>query len=445
MVTTLAPSRGSALGLLDAGTRACSPRPAATDDPGERFRLAHLSALRTAAAVSAQRGPPGERPRRLMSVWVLLERVAPEYAEWAAYFAAGAPVRAAIEAGALSAVTPRAADDQLRAADRVPGPGRGLARAARRLTRTRSPAGRAAVRIPVWPAVRGRSAGHPGFAARPDAPMSVPRSSVGSVTGVVRVADVHTDGGRADPARPATGRVALVIGLLLDALDLGPGQPDPARRPGARLRRRQRRVRRAARSWPGADVTVVDISADALATLRRRADEAGVSARVHGLSGRRRDGSATLVDGRPVRRSCWPTGCWTPSTPSAPTFDAMAAATTPGGLLSVLVGNPLRRRAGPGRGRRAGPGAGRVARRSNSGASRRRPGRRRRACASGPGCTSGAGTASGSSPTSCPARAARHPRRARGARRTRRRGRRPGTVRRARRRASTCSPADPAA
>jgi HEPN superfamily protein len=42
--------------------------------------------------------------------------VAPEHAEWAAYFAAGASVRAAVEAGAVSAVSARAADDQLRSA-----------------------------------------------------------------------------------------------------------------------------------------------------------------------------------------------------------------------------------------------------------------------------------------------------------------------------------------
>ena len=51
-----------------------------------------------------------------MNVWVLLGRVAPEHETWATYFAAGAATRAAIEAGAVSAVTARAADDQLRAA-----------------------------------------------------------------------------------------------------------------------------------------------------------------------------------------------------------------------------------------------------------------------------------------------------------------------------------------
>src|SRR3954447_21375703 len=89
---------------------------ATTDEPGERFRLAHLAALRAAAALCAHRGRPASARRKLMSVWVLLERVAPEQAEWAAFFAAGAQLRAAIEAGALSAVSPRTADDQLRAA-----------------------------------------------------------------------------------------------------------------------------------------------------------------------------------------------------------------------------------------------------------------------------------------------------------------------------------------
>ena len=115
MVTPTHASRGSALALLSQA-RLVLGDAAAADDPGEQFRLAQLSALRTAAAVSAQRGRPAATRRRLMSVWVLLERVAPEHSDWAAYFAAGAPIRAAVEAGALSAVSPRAAADQLRAA-----------------------------------------------------------------------------------------------------------------------------------------------------------------------------------------------------------------------------------------------------------------------------------------------------------------------------------------
>ncbi|HEY2271761.1 MAG TPA: SAV_6107 family HEPN domain-containing protein [Jatrophihabitantaceae bacterium] len=89
---------------------------AAATDLGERFRLAHLAALRIAAAVLAERGRPASARRRLMSVWVLIDSVAPEYADWARYFAAGAPVRAAIEAGSRTAVSSREADDQLRAA-----------------------------------------------------------------------------------------------------------------------------------------------------------------------------------------------------------------------------------------------------------------------------------------------------------------------------------------
>jgi hypothetical protein len=109
-----APGR-SAVGLL-AQARAVLADAEHADDAGEQFRLAHLSALRTAAAVSAQRGRPAATRRRLMSVWVLLERVAPEFGDWATFFAAGAQVRAAIEAGAWSAVSERTAADQVRAA-----------------------------------------------------------------------------------------------------------------------------------------------------------------------------------------------------------------------------------------------------------------------------------------------------------------------------------------
>jgi predicted ATP-grasp superfamily ATP-dependent carboligase len=113
--TTTTQARGSAFGLLTQA-RSVLTEAAEANEPGERFRLAHLSALRTAAAVSAQRGRPASARRRLTNVWVLLERVAPEHAGWAAYFAAGAPIRAAIEAGAMSAVSTRTADDQLRSA-----------------------------------------------------------------------------------------------------------------------------------------------------------------------------------------------------------------------------------------------------------------------------------------------------------------------------------------
>lgn len=91
----------------------------AADQPlaADRYARAHLAALRAAAAVIAARarpGPPGARPGRPTSAWVLLAAVAPELAEWATFFAAGAAKRAAAEAGLTSAVTRREADDLLR-------------------------------------------------------------------------------------------------------------------------------------------------------------------------------------------------------------------------------------------------------------------------------------------------------------------------------------------
>jgi hypothetical protein len=97
----------SSTGLL----QACAARSAA-----ERYVAAHLAALRTAAAVLAARGRPTSRggPR---SVWEILPRIAPELTEWAAYFAATASRRAAIEAGRGESIAPREADDLLRDAE----------------------------------------------------------------------------------------------------------------------------------------------------------------------------------------------------------------------------------------------------------------------------------------------------------------------------------------
>lgn len=89
----------------------------------------------------------------------------------------------------------------------------------------------------------------------------------------------------------------------------------------------------------GAWVTVVDVSVDALATLGRRADEAGVRERVRplqcdveSLADAVAPGSFDLVLAHgifeaveDVRRA----------------FDAITATVRPGGLLSVLVGNPV--------------------------------------------------------------------------------------------------------
>ena len=82
-------------------------------DPDERFRLAHLAALRTAAALFADRARPGSR-RGPTNAWVLLTQVAPELSDWASFFAAGVSKRAAIEFGSHHVVTAREADDLVR-------------------------------------------------------------------------------------------------------------------------------------------------------------------------------------------------------------------------------------------------------------------------------------------------------------------------------------------
>lgn len=86
------------------------------DTPAERFRLAHLSALRSAAAVLAARART-RRSARPTDAWTLLTSVAPEYGEWAAFFAAHSATRSAVEAGARSRVGQRDADDMVRQAD----------------------------------------------------------------------------------------------------------------------------------------------------------------------------------------------------------------------------------------------------------------------------------------------------------------------------------------
>ncbi|MBV9846048.1 MAG: hypothetical protein JOZ47_13380 [Kutzneria sp.] len=108
-------SSPSALALLAQarqGLRAAEAEP----DAAERFVQAHLSALRGAAAVLAQRGRPHRTRTRPTSAWVLLSAIAPEFAEWAAFFQACSATRTAIEAGITRFVTPRAADDLVRQA-----------------------------------------------------------------------------------------------------------------------------------------------------------------------------------------------------------------------------------------------------------------------------------------------------------------------------------------
>ncbi|WP_290870616.1 SAV_6107 family HEPN domain-containing protein [Hamadaea sp.] len=89
---------------------------AAAPSAAQRYATAHLAALRVAAAVLAMRAQPvtGRRRSRVTSAWLLLTKVAPELAEWAEFFAAGAAKRSAAEAG-IAKVTAREADDLVRA------------------------------------------------------------------------------------------------------------------------------------------------------------------------------------------------------------------------------------------------------------------------------------------------------------------------------------------
>lgn len=98
------------------------------EQPSERFLLAHLAALRVAAVVLACRAV-GRASTRPQNVWRVLARTAPEYAEWAGFFAALAPKCEAVRAGAVAVVSVREADDLLRDA------GIFLDRVARRLAR----------------------------------------------------------------------------------------------------------------------------------------------------------------------------------------------------------------------------------------------------------------------------------------------------------------------
>ena len=90
-------------------------------DVPTRYACAHVAALRAAAALLAARAKPTPRRGRQKNAWVLLAELAPELAEWARFFAAGAGKRAAAEAGSIRAVSEREADDLVRDADRFLG------------------------------------------------------------------------------------------------------------------------------------------------------------------------------------------------------------------------------------------------------------------------------------------------------------------------------------
>jgi hypothetical protein len=86
--------------------------------PWERYLHAHLAALRAAAAVLAVRGTPRGRgaPR---DVWGLAGRVAPELMGGWSYFAGGAGLRLAIEAGRTDRVGDERADEAVGCAEQT--------------------------------------------------------------------------------------------------------------------------------------------------------------------------------------------------------------------------------------------------------------------------------------------------------------------------------------
>ncbi len=105
-----AATSSAVLALIDRGRdgllEACHA-PSAT----ERYQLAHLAALRIAAALLAARRPPGRRGPR--DVWSQLTELAPELGEWAAFFGQTARIRQGLESG-RAGVTVREADDLVR-------------------------------------------------------------------------------------------------------------------------------------------------------------------------------------------------------------------------------------------------------------------------------------------------------------------------------------------
>ena len=110
-----APVPVAARELLTAAEQCCAQALVAPDPPA-KYAAAHLAALRAAAAMLAARARPISGRGRIRSAWVLLTVVAPEFGEWAAFFAAGASRRAAAEAGLADDITTREADDLLREA-----------------------------------------------------------------------------------------------------------------------------------------------------------------------------------------------------------------------------------------------------------------------------------------------------------------------------------------
>lgn len=84
--------------------------------PEERLLHGHLAALRAGAALLEVTGRPSRRPAP-RTVWDMVALVAPSLAGWTAFFAAGAAVRAAVEAGRTDTVDEEVAARTVAAAE----------------------------------------------------------------------------------------------------------------------------------------------------------------------------------------------------------------------------------------------------------------------------------------------------------------------------------------
>ena len=120
VTTPEAPPGRAAIGLLRQAAEGIAEAHG-DEDPLRRYPAAYLAALRAGAAVLAVRARPRPRRGAGRSVWQLLAEVAPELAEWAAFFASCSDTRAAAEAGIARLVGQREADDLLRQAEQFVG------------------------------------------------------------------------------------------------------------------------------------------------------------------------------------------------------------------------------------------------------------------------------------------------------------------------------------
>ncbi len=112
-----APPVAVSTGVLDLvdRSRACLLEACHQSDLIERYRCAHLGAVRAAAAVLAARSVRSARPRP-RPVWDVLATLCPELGEWAAFFADTAHRVQLHDRGSV-APTSREADDLIRQAE----------------------------------------------------------------------------------------------------------------------------------------------------------------------------------------------------------------------------------------------------------------------------------------------------------------------------------------